>query len=526
MAQILVTEPLHPEALDILKGTGDVVECLYPGERELLDLIHEAEALVVRSRTRVTRQVVEAGQCLRVIARAGAGVDNIDVEAATRRGILVVNAPGANTIAVAEHTLALILALARRIPEADASLRAGRWEKERLEGVELMGKVLGLIGLGRIGSAVAQRAQAFGMQVVAYDPFVSVAHAEALRVRLASLDEVLRESDFLSVHAPATPQTRRLIGAAELAKMKPTARLVNCARGGIVDEEALARALREGRLAGAALDVFEEEPPTRSPLLTAPNVILTPHLAGSTEEAQRKVGLSAAGDVARVLRGEPPRHPVNAPFLTPEVLETLYPYVELCQRLGRLYAQIAGNHLHSLEITYSGDLADQDTGALKAALLAGLLEGVSEEPVNLINAPLLARSRGLAVEERKTSATEHLTSQVTLRARTTAGEHTLAGTVIRGEPHVVEIDGYYLDFIARGHLLISEHIEGPGILGRVGTLLGEAGINISFVQVGRKARGGLGMMVLGLDEPPTPEVLARMRDLPTVRSVRTAVLNG
>ncbi|MGQ9566938.1 MAG: phosphoglycerate dehydrogenase [Anaerolineae bacterium] len=526
MAQILVTEPLHPEALALLRGAGEVVERLYPSEEELLGLVGEAEALVVRSRTRVTREVVEAGRRLRVIARAGAGVDNIEVEAATRRGILVVNAPGANTVAVAEHTMALILALARRIPEANASLHAGRWEKERLEGVELMGKVLGLIGLGRIGSAVAQRAQAFGMQVVAYDPFVSVAHAEALRVRLASLDEVLREADFLSVHAPATPQTRRLLGAAELAKMKPAARLVNCARGGIVDEEALAHALQEGRLAGAALDVFEEEPPTRSPLLTAPNIILTPHLAGSTEEAQRKVGMSAAGDVARVLRGEAPRHPVNAPFLAPEALETLYPYVDLCQRLGRFYAQLTGDHIRSLEVAYSGELADQDTGALKAALLAGLLEGVSEEPVNLINAPLLARSRGLAVEERKTPATEHLTSQVTLRARTTSGERTLAGTVIRGEPHVVEIDGYYLDFVARGHLLLSEHIEGPGILGRVGTLLGEAGVNISFVQVGRKARGGLGLMVLGLDEPPSQDVLARMRDLPTVRSVWTVVLDG
>ncbi|MBC7224981.1 MAG: phosphoglycerate dehydrogenase, partial [Anaerolineae bacterium] len=510
----------------VLAEAGNVIEHHHPTPAQLLDLVRRVDALVVRSRTKVSSQVVEAGRDLRVIARAGAGVDNIDLEAATRRGILVVNAPGANTVAVAEHTMALILALARRIPEADASMHAGRWEKGRLQGTELMGKVLGLIGLGRIGSAVAQRALAFGMEVLAYDPFVSVAHAEALRVRLADLDEVLRQADFLSVHAPATPQTRRLIGAAELAKMKPTARIVNCARGGIVDEAALGQALREGRLAGAALDVFEEEPPTRSPLLDAPNVILTPHLAGSTLEAQRKVGMSAAEDVVRVLRGEPPRHPVNAPFLAPEVLESLYPYVELCQRLGRLYAQLAGDHLESLEITYSGDLANQDTTALRAALLAGLLEQVSEEPVNLVNAPLLARSRGLAVEERKTPATEHFTSQVTLRARTTAGERTLAGTVIRGEPHVVEVDGYHLDFVARGHLLVSEHIEGPGILGRVGTLLGEAGINISFVQVGRKARGGLGLMVLGLDEPPTQEVLGRMMELPTIRSVRVAVLNG
>jgi len=526
MKQILITEPLHPDALGILQEGGQTVERHGLSEEELVSLVSDFDALLVRSRTRVTAPVIQAGRRLQVIARAGAGVDNIDIPEATRRGVLVVNAPGANTVAVAEHTLGLILALARRIPEADGSMHTGHWEKGHLCGVELMGKVLGLVGLGRIGSAVAQRALAFGMQVLAYDPFVSVEHAEALRVRLVNFEELLQQADFLSVHAPATSHTKHLIGPGELAQMKPNARIVNCARGGIIDEVALAQALHEGKIAGAALDVFEHEPPWESPLLQAPNVILTPHLAGSTEEAQRNVGTEIAQDVVRVLGGEPPRHPVNAPFLAPEVLEALYPYVELAQRLGRLYAQLAGNHLQGLEIAYSGELAEQDTSLLRAALLVGLLEGASADPVNLVNAPLVAKSRGIAVEEHKTPATEHLTSLVTLKARTTAGERTLAGTVIRGEPHVVEIDGYFLDFVARGHLLFSEHTEGPGILGRVGTLLGAEGVNISFVQVGRKERGGLGLMVLGLDEPPTEEVMAKMLALPTIRSVRAAVLDS
>ncbi|MGQ9583826.1 MAG: phosphoglycerate dehydrogenase [Anaerolineae bacterium] len=524
MKQILVAEPLHAEALHILREAGQVAERPGLSEEELAGILPAFDALIVRSRTRVTAPVLQAGRRLQVIARAGAGVDNIDIAEATRRGVLVLNAPGANAVAVAEHTLGLILALARRIPEADASMHSGRWEKARFAGVELKGKTLGLIGLGRIGSEVAQRALAFGMRVLAYDPFVSVEHAEALRVRLATLEEVLQEADFLSAHAPATPQTQHLIGAKELAQMKPSARIVNCARGGIVDEVALAQALQEGRIAGAALDVFEHEPPWESPLLRAPNVILTPHLAGSTEEAQRNVGIEVARDVVRVLSGRPPHHPVNAPFLDPETLEALQPYVELSQRIGHLYAQLAGDHLRSLQIIYSGELAEQDTSLLRAALLMGLLEGVSEEPVNLINAPLLARNRGIVAEEHKTPAREHLTSLITLRAHTTSGERTLAGTVIRGDPHVVEIDGYFLDFVARGHLLLSEHTEGPGILGRVGTLLGEEGINISFVQVGRRARGGLGLMVVGLDEPPTQEVIARMLELPSIRSVRVAVL--
>jgi D-3-phosphoglycerate dehydrogenase len=339
------------------------------------------------------------------------------------------------------------------------------------------------------------------------------------------LNEVLQEADFLSVHAPSTAQTRHLVGATELALMKPSAYVVNCARGGIIEEGALAEALSAGQLAGAALDVFEHEPPWESPLLDAPGVVLTPHLGGSTAEAQRSVGVEVARDVARVFADQPPLHPVNAPYLEPEKLEALYPYVDLAQRLGRLYAQVSGNHLRGVSVTYSGDLAEQDTTMLRSALLVGLLEDASDDPINLINAPVIARSRGIALEERKTPHTEHLTNLVTLKAETTGGERTVAGTVIRGVPHVVEIDGYFLDFVARGCLLLSEHTEGPGILGRVGTLLGDVGVNISFVQVGRKVRGGLGLMVVGLDEPVTEEVVELMLDLPSIRSVRVVELS-
>lgn len=522
--KVLVTEPLAREGLEVLRQHLDahVMEEIDP--HHLIEVIGDYEALIVRSVTQVTAAVIEAGRKLRVIGRAGTGVDNIDVEAATRRGIMVVNAPEGNSVSVAEHTIALMLALARHVPQADVSLRTGRWEKKRLAGVEVRGKLLGIIGLGRIGTAVARRAIGLEMEVIAYDPFVPVDHASRSGVRLVSLEQVLREADFISIHAPATDLTLGMIDSQKLALVKPTAYLINCARGGIVDEGALATALAEGRLAGAALDVFAQEPPTESPLLRSEKVIVTPHLGASTEEAQRSAALDVAEQVIAILRGEPARYPVNAPFISPEEMAELGPYVNLAERLGGFYARIAADNLQGLELAYSGEVAEHNTTLLTAAAIVGLLSPISEEPVNLINARLVAKGRGWVVTERVSPAGENFASLVTLRASTTAGERLVAGTVMRGEPHIVRIDDFWLDFVAKGYLLVSEHIEQPGILGRMGTLLGEAGVNISFVQVGRRERGGSGVMVLGLDDPVTPELLQEIMTLPSIRSARVVNL--
>jgi D-3-phosphoglycerate dehydrogenase len=523
--KVLVTDGLAEEGLALLRQAAevDVRSGLTPPQ--LLETIGEYDALVVRSATKVTAEVIAAGEKLRVIARAGTGVDNIDVEAATRRGILVVNAPGGNTVAVAEHTLGLMLALARHIPQADSALRAGRWEKRHLEGVQLYNKTLGLIGLGRVGTAVATRAQALGMKVIAYDPFVSVDQAQRLNVRLCSLETLLAEADCVSIHAALTDHTRNLISREKLALMRPTAYLINCARGGIVDEEALSEALAQGSLAGAALDVFAREPLSADhPLLASPRVVITPHLGASTKEAQSQVSLDIAEQVIAILQGGMARYPVNAPALSAETLGRLGPYIDLASRLGSFYAQMAEASLHGVTLIYSGEIAEGETSPLSSATLMGLLAAISYEPVNLINALVIARERGLVVVEERRPTPQDFANAITLQVETAQGTRQVMGTLKRGEPHIVGINGYWLDFIARGDLLVTEHIEGPGVLGRVGTVLGDAGVNIAFVQVGRRERGGPGVMVLGLDDPVPPETLAQLQALPSLRSARFVCL--
>lgn len=518
--QVLVTDPLAEEGITLLQGhlVTDVRTDM--DAAGLLAAIPAYDALLVRSRTRVTAGVIAAGERLRVIGRAGTGVDNIDLAAATRRGVLVVNAPTGNTVAVAEHTLGLMMALARHIPRADATMEAGQWAKKQLQGVELQGKTMGLLGLGRIGSAVARRARAMEMTVLAYDPFVTEERAASLGVQLVPLETLLAQADFVSLHVPLTSQTRGMIGRQELVRMKPSARLVNTARGGLVDEAALLEALNAGRLAGAALDVFEQEPPEDNPLLGHPRVVATPHIAASTAEAQRDAALEVARQVVDVLAGRAPRHPVNAPALSPEELAGVAPYLDLLTRLGSFYAQAMGDRLQGITLDYAGEANRHNLDLLTAAALQGLLGAVSESPVNWINARTLARDRGLRVVERRGGDAAPFTGLVTLCAETASGERSVAGTVMRGEPHIVSIDGYWLDFLADGWLLVSEHTEGPGILGRVGTLLGQADVNISFVQLGRRGRGQRGVMVLGLDDPADAEVLAALMTLSSIDSAR------
>ncbi len=523
-AKILVTEPLAEAGLAILSTRHEVVCALNPSPEELLRRVADCDALIVRSNTRVTAEVLAAAPRLQVVGRAGTGVDNIDVEAATRHGVIVLNAPEANTVAVAEHTLALMLALARHIPEANAGLHAGHWEKKRLMGSELQDKTLGLVGLGRVGGAVAGRAGAFGMHLLAYDPFVAPERAAQMGVELMALEELLARADYISLHVPGGERTRNIIDAAALARVKPGACLVNCARGDLVDEDALCAALHSGRLAGAALDVFCAEPCVSNALRACPNLLLTPHLGASTAEAQNGAGIQVARQVLDVLEGRPPRYPVNVTALPPEELAFLRPYLDLAARLGRLYAQLAEGHLTGLRLTYGGELADHDCAPLTAAALAGLLAEGGADPVNVVNAGTIARDRGLAVSESRTAEAHGFSALISLEAATQAGSSSLCGTVMRDEPHLVCLDGYWLDLILAGRLLVSRHTERPGVLGQMGTILGEAGVNIAFVQVGREHRGGRGLMVLGVDEAPPPAAIARVLAMPSIQQARLATL--
>lgn len=518
--KVLVTEFLAQPGIELLRESCRVAVQPSLPPAELLRTIGDYDGLIVRSRTKVTAQLLAAAPRLAVVGRAGTGVDNIDLDAATRRGIVVVNAPASNIVAAAEHTIGLMLCLARHVPQADASMRTGHWDKQSLMGTELRDKVLGLIGLGRVGSAVASRAKGLEMRVIAYDPFVSPQRGAQLDVAMVGLDELLSRSDYVSLHAPSTERSRGMIGARELARMKLTARLINCARGDLVVEDELIRALTQGVIAGAALDVFIGEPNISEGLRGCPNLILTPHLGASTQEAQGGAALEVARQVADVLEGRPPRYPVNVAALPPEELAFLQPYLNLADRMGRFYAQFVEDNLTHLQMTFAGDVAEHDTSLISAAALAGMLSEASEEPVNVINAGLIARERGLVVSEVRTSRAQDFAGLITLQAQTTAGEHGLAGTLIRGHPHIVRIDQYWLDFAADGLLLVSEHMEQPGIIGQMGTLLGEAGINISFVQVGRQERGGHGIMVVGVDDPLSDETLAQVMTMPSVRSAR------
>lgn len=516
MNRVLITDPLDDEAVALLREKAEVV-CLAGGDHAaLLAQAPEADAIVVRSGARITREVIEAAPRLRVIGRAGVGVDNIDLDAATERGVWVVNAPDSNSVAVAEHVFALMLALSRRLLDASTSTACGEWRRSAFRGEELNGKTLGILGLGRIGSRVAERARAFGMSVLAHDPFVAPAQAQALGARLVPMSELLRQSDYVTLHVPAGEGTTHLICAGQLALCKPGAYLINCSRGSVIDEAALVAALDSGRLGGAGLDVFEREPPAGSPLLGHPGVVATPHIGGMTQEAQRGVAIAMVEQVLDVLDGRAPSHPVNAPALSPEEQARLGPYLDLARRLGRFYASIAQDPVVSVEICYSGRAAEMKTTLVTSAALQGLLEGVSEIPLNLVNARVAALRRGISVTETTAPSTGPYSELVTLRINTDDGEHQLSGTTMQGRPYVVRIKDFWINFVPAGTLLYTEHTEQPGILGRMGTLLGERNVNISFVQVGRSARGGQGVMIVGIDDVMSSEDLEAVCRLPSV----------
>ncbi len=510
--RILVTEPLSDRGLDLLRKDFQVDVRPELASDGLAEAISPYDALIVRSQTRVTAEVVEAGENLKVIARAGIGLDNVDLDAATRRGVMVVNAPQSNIVSAAEHTIALLLSQARGIPQADAALRRGEWARERFRGVELAGKTIGVIGLGRVGAMVAHRAAAFGMRVIAFDPYVSKDRAREMGVELMpTLEAVLVQADFVSIHLPRTPETEGLIGEREIGLMKQGARLVNTARGGIVDEDALVKALKDGHLAGVALDVFAREPTTASPLFEFDQVVVTPHLGASTVEAQDKAGTAIAEMVRLALGGEFVPYAVNV-SAGAEVPEVVRPFMPLAERLGAVLVGLAEGALRSVECEYLGRIAEADTRVLTLAALKGCLTGVVHEPVSFVNAPVIAAERGIALSETKSTVSRDYVNLISLRAETEAGEVAVAGTLVgrRDGDRLVQVFDFDMDMAPARHMAFFLYEDRPGVIGKVGSILGDAGINIASMEVGRKGAGGLALMGLTLDSPIPADVLARI----------------
>lgn len=513
MARVLVTEEIAAPGLDLLRSAGhDVDVSLGLSPAALLDAVAGASALVIRSATRVTADVVEAGRDLVVVGRAGIGVDNVDVDAATRRGVMVVNAPQSNILSAAEHTMALLLAQARNIPQAHGALVAGRWERSRWEGVEVYGKVLGVIGLGRVGTLVAQRAAAFGMHLVAYDPYTSAERARQLGVELLGLDEVLARADFLTIHLPKTPETAGLIDADRLASAKPGVRIVNTARGGIIDEKALAEAVAGGWVAGAALDVFEQEPTTVSPLFDRPEVVVTPHLGASTREAQDKAGMAIAEQVVAALAGDFVPFAVN--IAATDAPEAVRPWLALAERLGRLWAALSRELPEVLEVEYGGGLAGMDTRILTLAVEKGLFATVTDEPVSFVNAPQLAAERGLAVRSTSTAtAASSYANLITVRG----GTHSVAGTMFGdGSPRVVMVDDHDIELPFARWMLMLHNDDRIGMVAAVAAIVADAGLNIVDLKLGRSAAGGTAMMALTFEAQVPDQVLAELRATPGI----------
>jgi len=528
---VLVVEPVAPAGIEILAAAHETDVRLDLGPDDLIHLLGDGsyDALVVRSQTRVDAGVLGAGSPrLSVVGVASIGLDKIDLEAATRAGVMVVNAPTGNAIAAAEHTMALLLSLMRRIPAAEASVRSGAWDRAKFTGSELRGKVLGIIGLGKIGRLVCRRALAFDMKVLAHDPYITAGQASEVGARLVGLAELLARADVLTVHTPLTGQTRGMIGTAQLEALRPGAVVLNVARGGIFDEAALARSLASGHVAGAALDVFSSEPmPPNSPLRDAPNTVLTPHLGASTREAQARVGEEMAEQVVMALAGVTPPYAVNAPAVAVEVAPRLRPYVELARRLAILARQLSDVPIAGMGLTYAGEIAAWDGAPLRTAALAGILDGVIDQRVNAVNADLVARERGLSVRETRTEVTEPWASLLTLEvspAPDAAPVLRLAGSTAHGRPHLVSIDGFEVDAELAGRILVTRHHDRPGVVGTVGTVLAEAGVNISSLELSRLSAAGEATMFVSVDEPVPPDALARLSESDAIIEARVVQL--
>jgi D-3-phosphoglycerate dehydrogenase len=525
MPKVLVSDPIAPEGIAILKQVADVdVKTGLPKD-ELASIIGEYDALAVRSETKVTADILEKATNLKIIGRAGVGVDNIDVAKATERGILVVNSPEGNTMAAAELTVAMLLALARNIPQADATMRQGEWKRSKFMGSEIYGKTLGVVGLGKIGREVAKRLQAFDMKVIGYDPYLKPEQAEALGIRLVDLPTLYKESDYITVHVPKTKETAGMIAAEQIAMMKPTVRLINVARGGIIDEVSLAEAAKSGKIAGAAIDVFSVEPATAdNPLLNIPNIITTPHLGASTEEAQVNVAIDIAEQIADVLGGKPARAAVNMPSVSADVLAKIEPYLTLGEKIGSLMSQMSKSGVQAFEVIFNGDFEDLPTVHITRAVMKGVLEPIVPDSVNYVNAPTLATARGIKVTESRVQNDSH-SCLLTVRAHTQNNVREICGTVFgRHDVRIVHIDGYRVDIVPTGYMIVTEHTDRPGVIGKVGTLLGSNNINIAGMHVGRESERGKALMVLIIDSPVEDAMLEQIRQIDGMETARLVSL--
>jgi len=523
-SRVLISDTLAAEGIEILRKEPEIVVDLRPGisADELRRILPSYHALIVRSATKVTAEAIVAAENLRVIGRAGIGVDNVDVEAATRRGIVVMNTPGGNNVTTAEHAIAMMLALARNVAQAAASVKQGNWERSRFMGTEVCNKTLGVLGLGNIGSIVAERARGLRMRVIAFDPFLTSEGAAKLGVELVTLDDLYGRSDFVTIHTPLTPETRRLIDARALAKMKRGVRIINCARGGIVVEEDLAAAIRSGHVAGAALDVFAEEPPAPgNPCVGLDQVICTPHLGAQTDEAQVNVAVAVAEQVVAFLLRGVVQNAVNMPSLPPELLAVLRPYLRLAEKLGGLQSQLVTDHPEEIRITYGGTVAEHDTTSLTAAVLRGFLAHFLDSPVNYVNARHLAAERGIQVVETRTSKPTGFVNSVGVRVRTGTGATTVEGTVFGEDTlRIVNINGFHLEAVPEGYILMLQNRDVPGVVGRVGTLLGSSNVNIARLELGREHVGGMAVSLIHVDEPVSESVLEKLRAEPSILSAQ------
>ncbi len=512
MFKILISDPLAEEGIEILKKVKEFkvdVKLKLPPE-ELKKLIKDYDALLVRSGTKVTKEVIENANKLKVIGRAGVGLDNVDLASASKRGIIVMNTPGGNTISTAEHTMSLILALSRNISQADSSTKKGQWERKKFMGIELYGKTLGIIGLGRIGGEVAKRASSFGMKIIAYDPFLSLDKAEELAVESVELKDLFKRADYITVHTPMTNKTRHIIDKKAIKDMKEGVRIINCARGGIVDETALLEGIKSGKVAGAALDVYEKEPPKESPLLNCEQVILTPHLGASTEEAQVNVAIDIANSARDALLGCGIRNAVNVPCLDVELYKVLQPYVGLGEKIGSLASQIAKGRISQIDIKYSGDVAKYTTSSMTVAVVKGCLSTALQD-VNYVNSLIVAKERGIKVKESKTTELEEYTNLITVEVKTDKGSTSITGTLFtKKDARIVKIDQFHVDAIPEGYMLIAHNIDVPGIIGKIGTILGNNNINIAAMTFGREKEGGNTLSVLNVDSSVPEKVLGEI----------------
>lgn len=520
-ARILVSDPLPQDIIDSLRKEAHVEVATGLSPADLKAKLAGFDALIVRSQSKVTADVIAGATGLRVIGRAGVGVDNIDVDAATSRGIMVINSPEGNTISAAEHTFGMLLAASRWIAQAHASMRRGEWDRKSFTGFELYNKTLGIVGFGRIGREVAERALAFRMKILAYDPFITEEFAKERGAEIATLDDLLRRSDFVTLHMPKTAETEGLINAERLALMKKTAILVNCARGGVVDETALYEALKNKQLGGAGLDVYAQEPLGPSPLLELPNLVSTPHLAASTHEAQERVAVDVAEQILEVLRGGAPRSAVNIPYVPPEAMSFLKPYLNLAERMGKFACSLMDGAVTAVAVKYTGEVVECDTRFLTKALLKGLLSAGSPEGVNYVNATVVARTQGIHVSESTSGESETYASHIEVSVRSANRERRLGGTIFGAqEARIVEMDGYALSVGLSGTKLIMWQTDRPGVVGSVGSLLGNHDINIAEMQLGRSGPRTKAVMIMSIDEMPDEAVLGEVRKIDGITDVR------